>query len=188
MNDITTIRPTIGLGNLRFGVTRDEVADYLGQPDRIETDGDAGDTHIMWYYDAIGGYVSFDEDDGIRLGTIETSSPEASIEGKCLIGISKAEALAWLSEIGEPREQLNDLYGDGDSRGCLFSICSHGLNLWFEDNVLTEVQWGYLLDENDEVVWPEVSEPAGAGQPATRPVDKPEGGDKPQPEAEGRRP
>jgi hypothetical protein len=32
------------------------------------------------------------------------------------------------------------------------------------------------------------SEPSGAGQPATRPVEKPEGGDKPQPEAEGRRP
>jgi hypothetical protein len=30
------------------------------------------------------------------------------------------------------------------------------------------------------------SEQAGAGQPATRPVVKPEGGDKPQPEAEGR--
>ena len=30
------------------------------------------------------------------------------------------------------------------------------------------------------------SEQAGAGQPATRPVDKSEGGDKPQPEAEGR--
>ena len=30
------------------------------------------------------------------------------------------------------------------------------------------------------------SEPAGAGQPATRPVDEPKGGDKPQPEAEGR--
>ena len=29
-------------------------------------------------------------------------------------------------------------------------------------------------------------EQAGAGQPATRSVDKPEGGDKPQPEAEGR--
>jgi hypothetical protein len=30
------------------------------------------------------------------------------------------------------------------------------------------------------------SEQAGAGQPATCPVDEPEGGDKPQPEAEGR--
>jgi hypothetical protein len=29
-------------------------------------------------------------------------------------------------------------------------------------------------------------EQAGAGQPATRPVDEPEGGDKHQPEAEGR--
>ena len=32
------------------------------------------------------------------------------------------------------------------------------------------------------------AEPAGAGQPATRSVDKPEDSDKPQPEAEGRCP
>jgi len=32
----------------------------------------------------------------------------------------------------------------------------------------------------------EPAEQAGTGQPATRPVDEPEGGDKPQPEAEGR--
>ena len=30
------------------------------------------------------------------------------------------------------------------------------------------------------------AEPPGTGQPANRPVDKPEGGDKPQPEAAGR--
>ena len=34
--------------------------------------------------------------------------------------------------------------------------------------------------------WKTNAEPAGAGQPATRHVVKPEGGDKPQPEAEGR--
>ena len=33
-----------------------------------------------------------------------------------------------------------------------------------------------------------ISEQTGAGQPATRPVVEPEGGEKPQPEAEGRRP
>ena len=53
-----------------------------------------------------------------------------------------------------------------------------------------------LLCEQADLVWdfsslkltfkPKKAEPAGAGQPATRPVDKPEGGDKPQPEAEGR--
>ena len=38
------------------------------------------------------------------------------------------------------------------------------------------------------ILTPAKGEQAGAGQPATRPVDEPESGDKPQPEAEGRRP
>ena len=34
----------------------------------------------------------------------------------------------------------------------------------------------------------ELAEQTGTGQPATRPVDKPEGGEQPQPDAEGRCP
>ena len=34
------------------------------------------------------------------------------------------------------------------------------INLWFEDDVLTEIQWGVLIDENDEVVWPKAREQA----------------------------
>ena len=47
--------------------------------------------------------------------------------------------------------------------------------------------WCLQIDENG--VWSESdeeAEQASTGQPATRPVDEPEGGEKPQPEAEGR--
>ena len=44
-----------------------------------------------------------------------------------------------------------------------------------------------LIRNYRRITGAQVEQP-GAGQPATRPVDDPEGGNKPQPEAEGRRP
>ena len=40
---------------------------------------------------------------------------------------------------------------------------------------------GIFLDEDSDVAETDQAEQAGAGQPATRPVVEPEGGDKPQP-------
>jgi len=164
MNAITTIKLGIGLGDLPFGATRDAVTAYLGHPDGTESHGDPGNAKIMWYYSSIAGYVSFDEDDGFRLGTIETASQSASLNGQCLIGLPKQEVLEFLTglPLGEPEEQVNDLEDDGDSRSCLLSFSSQSLNLWFEDDVLTEIQWGYLIDENGQVIWPEDSEPGDA--------------------------
>ena len=45
-------------------------------------------------------------------------------------------------------------------------------------NMAESKEWRIYLKTNGEQV--------GTGQPATRPVVQPEGGDKPQPEAEGR--
>ena len=157
MTDIISIKLGIGIGDLRFGATRSEVQDYPGQPDRSDSDGESGEVHIMWYYDSIEGYVSFDEEDDFRLGTIEASSQLMMLNEKAIIGQSKSGVLEALADmpLGAYEEMLSDLENNGDKKSCQLTFDSHSLNLWFEDNVLTEVQWGYLFDENgNEVVWP----------------------------------
>ena len=159
MNDIFTIKLGIGLGDLRFGATRGEVQAYLGQPDKTESEGDPGKVQTTWHYDSIKGYVSFDEDDNFRLGTMESASRSMELNGQCLIGQSKCEVLDALTgmSLGEFREELNDLEKAEDKRDCLLYFDSQSLSLWFEDNILTEIQWGYLFNESgDKVVWPEI--------------------------------
>ena len=140
MNDVTTIKPGIGLGDLRFGSTRDEVEVYLGKPDRLESELEPG-ACPMWYYDSIGVSISFDDDD-LRLNIIETSSPSATLNGHTLIGKTKDEVMSFIESniSGSHEEERYDL--DGDSRGCELYFSSQSLHLWLEDDILTEIQWG----------------------------------------------
>jgi hypothetical protein len=57
-------------------------------------------------------------------------------------------------------------------------------------DAVQRVEVSHVLDHSFWIAWAKkaikTTEQPGTGQPATRPVDEPEGGDKPQPEAEGR--
>jgi hypothetical protein len=120
-----------------------------------------------------------------------------------------------MADIGAERRQvLGDILKDGESvTGYSFiapgewSVASPGKTYQgsIDILILAEVLGKYLpLDlrlrmlqegavitksfpvEAFRLVQHERTEPAGAGQPATRPVGETKGGDKPQPEAEGR--
>jgi hypothetical protein len=155
MNDIYTIKLKTGLGDLRFGASQKQVIVYLGKPDRIDVDDDLRD--IIWYYDILDGYVSFDEDDEYGLGTIEVSSKLFTLNNRNLIGKSKSEVLSFLNDCGinGPEVTHSDLEDDNDQRSLLLHYEGESLNLWFEDDFLTEIQWGYLINDNDQVIWPE---------------------------------
>jgi hypothetical protein len=157
MNDIVTIRLGVGIGDLRFGATQEQTKSYLGEPEQISTDDEAGDQSIAWYYWSRGLSVHFDEDDDFRLGTIETSSGKSSLNGMYLINqpIRHVTKSLVCMELGEPEKDVSGLEDENDERACRLSYDSYGLNLWFEDDLLTEIQWGPLIDENDEVVWPQ---------------------------------
>lgn len=156
MNDIQAIVPGHGLGDLRFGALRQEVTAYLGEPDGVEMCGEPGDTSEMWHYESIGGYVSFDEEDGFRLGTIETASDQASLSGHCLIGCPQEQVLKWLDELelGEWYEEEIEPEDEEDVMGSMIAFPEYGLNLWFEEGVLEAIQWEHLIDSDGHVVWP----------------------------------
>ena len=89
-----------------------------------------------------------------------------------------------------------DATTEGESGGAYTTLgfgTIQGQSLWFQHTgsakgdhpqavvrFLETIKW-----QNNHAQSPQGEQP-GTGQPATRPVDEPEGGDKPQPEAEGR--
>lgn len=152
MNDITTVRLRIGLGDLSFGATREAVAAYLGEPESTEQSGPPGDSSVMWYYHKhpLKGSASFDEESGFTLSEMMTSAPSASLNGHCLMGRPKAEVLERLSgvELGECEENVEDLEDDDDQRVCELWFHSVGLGLHFEDDMLDTIQWGFPIEDD----------------------------------------
>jgi hypothetical protein len=150
-----------GISNdLLFGARFGDVKSVLGEPDEVDntqvpsSDGeDVGDT-VIWVYNNLGITLYFDEEDEWRLGTIETDNEELMLNGEKLIGGTFLQVKRILENmnIGEIEEEKFDLTEtDGIESRLLFSD-SKCLNVWFESDVCTEIQWSPFW-ENGKQIW-----------------------------------
>lgn len=145
-----------GISNITFGSKRDQLKQILGEPTEKELYNATEDEDYQtedWHYDALETSFSFDEEDGWRLTTVATSSPEASIKGKKLIGLSVDEALTETESLNLGENYLEDFSEEGENQK-LISFLDAGINLWFEDDVLSEIQWSVLWSDEDTPEWP----------------------------------
>ena len=145
-----------GLGDIKFGMTREELKKIAGEPTEIDTFNASGDEEgyltESWHYDEQEFSVSFDEEDNWRLTTISSSS-ENAILGDKLIGKSVDEVLSILEKMNLGDNELEDLSDETINQKLICFIAS-SLNLWFEDDLLSEIQWGVLWSDEDTPKWP----------------------------------
>jgi hypothetical protein len=142
-----------GFGAILFGMTRDEVKKLAGEPDEIESydhdDVDGGKAEA-WHYDDPEISFSFEEFNDWNLTSIAVSAPDFKLEGKMLMGLKIDEVTKILKEMKIGEVELVD-YSSADSPDLhLVTIDEAGLNLWFDEGVLTEIQWSPLWDEEEE--------------------------------------
>ena len=149
------IKIGIGLGEIKFGCSREELKRIAGEPTEIDTYNASGeeDGYLTesWQYDEDEFSVSFDEEDNWRLTTIAVSSPEFKINSKKIIGLSMNKVLQALENENLGDNELEDLSDNHK----LISFINTSLNLWFENNQLSEIQWGVLWNDEDTPAWPD---------------------------------
>ncbi|ASB50852.1 hypothetical protein [Alkalitalea saponilacus] len=148
-----------GIGKLKFGMTRKEVVSIIGEPNEIEefTPDETNDTgnSIAWHYDELELSASFDEEDNWRLTSLAVSSPDYLFEDINLIGLSQEEVMQQIEMMDLGDIELEDLSDEDLVNQQVGSIPDVSLNLWFEDGILTEIQWGpYWDDEDESYIWP----------------------------------
>jgi hypothetical protein len=141
------IIPKVGLDNLKFGLTSQEVKTILGNPSHEFTD-EFGDLHLC--YQGKGLAVKIEKENGNRAGWIMISDPSVSILD--------------IQPIGEPIENIISHFQNHLSD----TIESEDYGIWtsrtFENNwieiqetlgFVTEINIGVPYDENDNAIWPE---------------------------------
>jgi len=139
------VRPLVGLDDVRFGMSRDDVEQLLGEPEERAVEIDATEQTEAWYYWTRELSLTFDAEADWRLTTIDVGSPAAELRGKRLVGATLDElraalpefALEWNGSEFEPIE-VDDL----------------SMFLWIEDGVLDSIQWSVPLGADDEEQWP----------------------------------
>jgi len=143
-----------GFGAIRFGMDRDEIKKIAGEPDEIEKyqhDDIRGEDAEAWHYDEPEVSFAFEEFNDWKLTSIAVSSPEFKLGGKELIGLKVEEVINILKPLGLGDIAQEDCSTDETPDLHLVTVEESGLNLWFDEGLLTEIQWSPIWDDEDEV-------------------------------------
>ena len=143
------IHKGVGLGNLKFGIYTTDVEEELGNPSEAEKNEDEGEN---WHYDDYDMSMSFDADS--RLVTIAVSDESYLLEGVSLIGkdLDFVEGQIKGMHLGESFHEEMSVLEEGEISVLGFEDSS--INMWFEDGILTEIQFWPLFKNEDTIVWP----------------------------------
>ena len=151
-----------GMEKLYFGMDREAFREIMGEPDEIETIENEElpqDQSEAWHYDDVELSASFDKLEDWRLTSLAVSSPDFTFEGIDLIGQSQQEVMEQIEMMGLGDVSIEELSDDEENSQQIATLLDVSLNLWFDNGVLTEIQWGpYWDEEEEELIWPEGEE------------------------------
>jgi hypothetical protein len=158
--EIKEIIPGVGLGTLKFGMTRDEVKKLVGKPDEVENlpgfEEEVNDELESWHYDEHEFSLVFDADYDWRLVSIAVSDPYFTFHGKNIIGMDRQETLDLLNSLGIVISNEEDLSDDENPNLELIESEDAGLMVWFADDEVIEIQILPDVEEDGEtLIWPE---------------------------------
>ncbi len=152
------ILPGIGLGKLKFGMTRDEVQEILGKPNHQEVTHygeDESDQSDAWEYHPLRLDLSFEEAEDWRLVIISVSSEDYTFKGSSLIGLDIDELMEELDLLGISDLEIEDMSSEDNPEQKLISSDLLGLNFWLHKDILEEIQWGPQFIDDETIKWPE---------------------------------
>jgi hypothetical protein len=158
-NNIKEIIPGVGLGAIKFGMTRDEVKKIAGKPDDVENlpgfEEEVNDELESWHYDEHEFSLVFDADYDWRLVSIAVSDPFFIFHGKSIVGMEKQEVLDLFAEHTIEISNVEDVSDEENPDLELIESDDEGMMVWFENDEVIEVQILPDVEEDGEtLVWP----------------------------------
>jgi len=155
--ELQTILPGTGLGPIRFGMSRTDVHELLGEPDEKEQytfSESLDDMTESWHYDELELSASFDEEENWRLVSLAASSDDFTLNGVTLVGMGREELLSHLKDWDIQDLEFEDLSTLDTPDHKLITSPENGLDLWLDHGILSEVQWSVVFLDDDTVAWP----------------------------------
>jgi len=158
LDRIKEIKAGIGLGVLKFGMTREQVKLILGEPEEKDPfyyEEDGNSESESWYYDDLDLALEFDAEEKWRLITIEVNSRDYTFHKLPLIGLSKEELKVLLTNQDVTDWKDEELFIEEAPTRELISSDLLGINFWFEEGVISEIQWGPHFIDEETIKWPD---------------------------------
>jgi hypothetical protein len=149
MKDFTIV-PLKGYGEIPFGMTLDEAVKELGMPEFYEELSDmeeTGNRSIYYEYDALETNIYFEGVTKSVVACFETENREATLYGKPVFDLTKKEIIDLMKEHG-----FKELEEENEDDELRVSFEDALIDFFFEDEMLTAVSWGVLVDEQGEII------------------------------------
>ena len=137
----------IGLDNIIFGMSQEEIKSILGEPDKINSE--EIDYGIVYYFNKEMLVVKFDKDENFKLYSIESFNPEIKMFNKRIMKKSKDSIKTLLRKKGYTKVG----YQEYDSFDTLY-FEEIRTTLMFEFDRLRSIEFSPLLKNDDEIIWP----------------------------------
>jgi len=145
------IKPLEGLGDLKFGFTRNQVKEILGEASEIDTfkyeEDEDEELTESWHYDDKEISLSFDEIEDWKLVNFAISAEDYKLNGKAVIGLKKEELLKTIEAF-----DMGEIMDDEENN--VISVVDTQVNFWFDEGEVAEVQWNVDWNEEGEAVFP----------------------------------
>lgn len=147
----------VGLGKLKFGMEMSTVQLILGKPAEKDKYSYTKEEDLTenWHYNDFELSLTFDQEDEWRLGTIAITTEDYKFLEFIPIGLTKEELILKLKENDVRDLELERWSTEEDPSHELLSSELLGINFWFDEDKLTEVQWGPFFLDEETIRWPE---------------------------------
>ena len=145
-----------GVGEVKFGMLREQVKRILGSPTAIEREehSEEEDATETWDYDSYGIAFSFDEEEDWKLETITISSSFYELNGIGFIGKGMEEVQNLIESMSLGEMSFEDYSSEDKPHYELLDVDASNLFFWFDKEILTEIQFGVLWEDEETPIWP----------------------------------
>ncbi len=155
-NNITS---GIGIGEVQFGMLSSQVRRILGVPNEIEIfahseEGDDGTEN--WHYEDLELSISFSQEDEWKLDIISTTSAKFSFMDAITVNQSIKEVKKSLQKLGYKDLQIEDSASIEIPNHKVISVGEIGIDFWFENDKLSEIQMTPLWEDDETIIWPNI--------------------------------
>lgn len=156
---IQKIIPGVGLGELKFGLTKEQVESLMGAPDEVDFipgfDEEINESLESWHYNSHEFSVVFDADYDWRVVSIAISDPFFTLNGHNIIGMEKKEVIKLLQQLNIPVSNEEDISDEDNPDMQLIESEEAGMMIWFDEGEAIEMQILPEIDEDGEtLIWP----------------------------------
>ena len=144
------MQPLKGYGEIPFGMTLDDTVKLLNMPDFYEELSDieeTGNRSIFYEYQEIQTNIYFEGITKSVVACFETENKAATLYGKKVFELEKGEVINLMKANGF--KELEEENEDDEMR---VSFEDALIDFFFEDETLTAVSWGVLVDEQGDII------------------------------------